>query len=364
MEVGLMVPTVLSVEVNEMALQAAEAFGMDSVWLPDHLLGPYHPGLWQELPAAASVPDPDGFLDPFCIAAILGRQTAMSVGTCVTDATRRRGADLARAALTLQRCCRGDFILGIGSGEAESLLPFGYPFVRPVGLLEEALSQIRSLLDTGAMPDGGLGRTGLSVAEYGTPKIWVAANGPRSLRLTGTYADGWLPVGGIGAEEYARQRSTIAAAAEHADRPQPVSSLFPITILGESRDHVAELFECNPMAKAILLVAPATLWARYGLDHPGGPSCRGFPDIIPHALDPRTIKEALRQVPREMAEEYLLTGNAIEIAQQLRPYQDAGLEHLVLCDITGLTYDAATTQSLMPEFGALRQLLQAEEAVR
>ena len=57
----------------------------------------------------------------------------------IQHATRRRGADLARTALTLQQNGRGEFILGIGSGEAESLLPFGYPFDRPVGLLEQAL---------------------------------------------------------------------------------------------------------------------------------------------------------------------------------------------------------------------------------
>jgi len=163
-----------------MALQTADAFGMDSIWVPDHLLGPYHPGLWSETPAAAAVPDPDTFLDPFRIAAVLGRQTGMTVGTCVTDATRRRGADLARAALTLQRCCRGDFVLGIGSGEAQSLLPFGYELLPPVGLLEQALRDMRSLFDTGEMPGDGVGRTGLAPdPAYGTPQIWVAATARR-----------------------------------------------------------------------------------------------------------------------------------------------------------------------------------------
>ena len=53
-------------------------------------------------------------------------------GISVTDATRRGAADLARTALTLNDLNPGGFILGIGSGEAESLLPFGYPFDKPV----------------------------------------------------------------------------------------------------------------------------------------------------------------------------------------------------------------------------------------
>jgi phthiodiolone/phenolphthiodiolone dimycocerosates ketoreductase len=139
MKVGLMLPTMVSIELNEMALQGAEALGMDSVWLPDHMLGPCHPQLWPEVAASAAVADSDSFLDPFCVAAILRRQTSLTMGTCVTDSTRRRGADLARAALTLQRSGQGEFVLGLGSGEAESLLPFGYDFTRPFGLLEQAL---------------------------------------------------------------------------------------------------------------------------------------------------------------------------------------------------------------------------------
>jgi len=333
---------------------------MDSVWLPDHLLGPCHPDLWSGIPASGAMADPDAFLDPFCVAAILGRQTSLTLGTCVTDGTRRRGADLARTALTLQRSGRGDFVLGIGGGESESLLPFGYPFDRPVGLLEEALRDIRSLFDTAAMPDGGPGRSGLVSDGGSTPAIWVAANSPRSLRLTGTYADGWLPMGGIGPAEYRRQRSVVAEAAAKADRPEPEASLFPLIMLGESRADVAALFESNPLTKMILLFAPASMWTRYGLDHPSGPECRGYPDTIPHALDPNTIREALRHVPLEMAEEFVMTGNATELAEQLTPYREAGLSHVVLCDITGFVHTPETTVSLMPQYAHLRALLQPE----
>lgn len=127
------------------------------------------------------------------------------------------------------------------------------------------------------MPDGGVGRSGLVSDGAPTPKIWVAANGPRSLRLTGTYADGWLPMGGISPAEYTRQRAVVSAAAAAAGRPDPVAAYFPLIILGHSRDSVAEIFERNPLSKMILLFAPASIWERYGLEHPSGPDCRGTP---------------------------------------------------------------------------------------
>lgn len=147
------------------------------------------------------LPDPDAFLDPFCVAAALGPSTPLRFGLSVTDAVRRQGPDLARVAMTVNDACQGGFVLGLGSGEAESLVPYGYDYRRPVDKPERALRDIRSLLDTGAMPDGvgriGLDRTGLK----GVPEVWVAAQRPRMLELTGRYADGWLPLP-------ARRRST------------------------------------------------------------------------------------------------------------------------------------------------------------
>jgi phthiodiolone/phenolphthiodiolone dimycocerosates ketoreductase len=213
------------------------------------------------------------------------------------------------------------------------------------------------------MPDGGVGRSGLVSDGAPTPKIWVAANGPRSLRLTGTYADGWLPMGGISPAEYTRQRAVVSAAAAAAGRPDPVAAYFPLIILGHSRDSVAEIFERNPLSKMILLFAPASIWERYGLEHPSGPDCRGYPDTIPHALDPEATREALRQTPRAMLQEFVCTGSAEDIAEQLRPYREGGMQHVVLADLTGLVYDPATTQQLMAQYGRLRVLLQNEPAV-
>ena len=48
-------------------------------------------------------------------------------------------------------------------------------------------------------------------------------------------------------------------------------------------------------------IAPTSIWQRYGLEHPSGPRCRGYPDTIPHALDPEVTREALRQTRSKIA---------------------------------------------------------------
>jgi phthiodiolone/phenolphthiodiolone dimycocerosates ketoreductase len=327
-----------SVELNIQFLQGLGTLDIDSVWVPDHMLGIAHPALWTDIPASAMLPDPDGWLDPFCLAALASRHTNLSIGTCVTDAIRRRGADLARTALTLHQACAGGFVLGIGAGEAESTVPFGYSFARPVDRLEEALRDIRCLLDTGAMPGTGVGRTGLPRdGAFGTPAVWVAAHGPRTLQLTGRFGDGWLPPTTT-PQQYATQLATVKQSAERAERPCPVASYFPLVVFGPSRDAVAAALETNPLSMLILLFAPASLWHEHGMDHPFGPDCRGYPDVIPHAMDPESLRTLATQIPMELVEAFLIFGNADDVVARLAAYHEAGMEHVVLCDLTGFTF--------------------------
>ena len=360
MKVGLMLPTMQSMELNEAMMQAASALRVDSLWVPDHLLGVAHPATWAEYPSSAAIPDPDAFLDPFCVAAALGRQTDLMFGTCVTDGTRRRGGDLARTVLTLNNGCRGGFVLGIGAGEAESLLPFGYDFSRPVGRLEETLKDLRSLFDTGRMPGDGIGRTGLPLSgPHGKPQIWMAGARARSLELAGRDADGWMPVG-LTAEEYAQNLAYLNQVAASVGRPRLTGSMFPLTLLGDSREHIIATLEKYPLVKLGTLYAPAALWAKYGLEHPSGPNCRGTADAIPHAIAPDQLRRLAREMPLEMVEEFIYVGNAEEIAARLKPFADAGLEHIVPADFTGMAYPPDEAgRLLMTETARLTKLLQA-----
>jgi phthiodiolone/phenolphthiodiolone dimycocerosates ketoreductase len=337
-----------SLDVNRFALRAAEQVGVDDVWVLDHMMGLTHPAIWPRFPAAQALPDPDALLDPFCVAASLGPTTDLPMGTCVTDATRRRGPDLARAALTLHDACRGGFVLGLGSGEAESILPFGYDYGTPVGNLEAALRDIRSLLDHGHMPDG-VGRTGLPRdGVKGIPQVWVGAQRPRMLRLTGTYADGWLPLPSS-VERYREQYEIVKAAAAAAGRPTPVASLVPATILGDSREQVLETLEHLPIARLIAYYLPAETWRAYGLEHPGGPDCRGQVDVIPHTIDPERLVEIAETIPVELVEELAWLGNAEEIAERIAPYAEVGATHLMLGDVTGTTYAPADAVRVIGE---------------
>ena len=358
MDVGIMMASMYPLESSFELLSELEKLDPDAIWLPDHLMGFFHPDLWQESPLSQRVQDPDAWLDPFCALSALASRTDIPLGLGVTDSTRRRAPDVARSALTLQHMCRGGFHLGIGSGEAESLLPFGYPFDKPVGRCEEFLTELRCLLDTGRMPQGGVGRIAIPrESENGKPKVWVAGHGPRMLRLTGQYGDGWLPAWTMGADEYADKRTAIARHAEAAGRPMPECGLFRGIILGESKDHVAELFEKEPLAKLNALLIEGDRWERYGLEHPGGNDSRGLIDLIPHELDAEQLRALAPKIPFELINEHFFCGDAAEVFELYRPFIDAGLEHVILPFSIGMVGGPAEMETSMTELVRLRAML-------
>ena len=339
-------------------LRDAEAMGADAIWLPDHLMGVFHPRLWPDSPLSELAPDSDAWLDPFCVATAFASQTDLPIGLGVTDSTRRRAPDVARTALTLQHMCKGGFNLGIGSGEAESLVPFGYPFDKPVGRCEEFLAELRCLLDTGEMPGDRSGRTGIPLeSEMGRPKVWVAGHGPHMLRLTGQYGDGWLPAWHMEPEDYAAKRAIVANHAEAAGRPAPESGLLRGVILGESKEHLAKLFDREPLSKLFALFIEGDRWEHYGVEHPLGPDSRGFIDMIVHDLDPEMLRDLAPKIPFELVDDHIFCGNAEEVFARFAPFADVGLEHAVLTLSMGTVGGRPEIEAFMTQLARLPAML-------
>jgi phthiodiolone/phenolphthiodiolone dimycocerosates ketoreductase len=338
MKVGmLVVPTHPFESYRGLVTVAAEA-NVDSLWLPDHLLGCAHPALWPEMALATVSPDADAWYDPFACIAAIGREFDLPMGVCVTDGIRRRAADIARTTLTLHHMCRGGFRLGVGAGEAESLVPFGYDFSSPVTKLEEFLVELRALLTQGVMPSGFSGRVGLPLQrdDVGPPAICIAAHEPRMLRLAGEYGDGWIPAWPMEPSTYGQKRRTVAGYADRAGRPVPECALHIAVVVGNSREHVADLMERAPLAKLCALMNSAQTWTRYGLEHPTGADCRGLVDLIYHDLDAEELRELAPKIPFELVEEFMFVGNAAEITDRVCGFAAHGLEHVIVGNATGI----------------------------
>ena len=110
----------------------AEKIGFYSYWIPDHLVAT---GVrrWDALHAWSTL----------CALAVQTKRIKLATG--VSDTYRHHPATLAQMAATCDVLSEGRAILGIGIGEAMNLVPFGFPYDKPVGRTIEAIQIIRRL---------------------------------------------------------------------------------------------------------------------------------------------------------------------------------------------------------------------------
>jgi alkanesulfonate monooxygenase SsuD/methylene tetrahydromethanopterin reductase-like flavin-dependent oxidoreductase (luciferase family) len=197
--------------IREMAV-AAEAGGLDSLWVYDHLLFQFdgeESGLHECWTILAAVADATRRVD---------------LGTLVMCTAFRNPAVLAKMAATLDLVSEGRLILGIGAGWHDPEFErFGFPRDHKVSRFDEAFTIIRDLIRTGrADLDGTYVQARdafLRPPARADLPILVAAKGPRMLELTARHADAWnLAWFGLPNERLARVRGELAEACERVGR--------------------------------------------------------------------------------------------------------------------------------------------------
>jgi phthiodiolone/phenolphthiodiolone dimycocerosates ketoreductase len=320
------------------AKDQAVAARLDSLWIPDHVIGIFPRSLWTRKYTALArlAKHPDAFVDPYSVLGYLVGATRLSrlgLGVAVTDVARRHPVAVAQAFATLHVLSRGRMRLGLGTGAFENTAPFGIDQSRAVGRLEEGLAVIRALWDSGGRP---LSREGeffplrdalFEIPPYrGTrPPIFVAAHGPRMLRIAGRYGDAWMPAFLRQPDVYAESLDSVRSAASDAGRdPQKVvaSGLF-FVLTAPSPGAVEELLH-SPLARSWALHLPAAEWAAVGASHPLGPDFDS--ELLPHLLDESTVLGWVEQ----LLSHYILVGTPEEVCDSVQEYGRAGLTHPIL----------------------------------
>jgi phthiodiolone/phenolphthiodiolone dimycocerosates ketoreductase len=346
LQVGLETACLAPLWVERLGMRTAKLAGVDSLLLPDHYIGFVPKALWgpQFTPAAKMVPSTDAFFDPFVMLGMMAtRYRGVRIGTGVTEAYRRHPVTLAQAFVTIDHMTKGRAILGIGNGERENTEPYGMPFTRRVGRLEEALTIIRKMWESRGEPVSFDGPTWkLDKALFATPlyknkapAVWVAAHAPRMLGLTGRFGDGWYPTQKMTPDEYAQKLGVIRAAAVAAgrsfDRFEPALQIQ--VALGAGRRQVLDqLMKVKPATAMSLLMAGAA-WKKHGLTHPLGESFEGFADIVPNEVPLEAFAAAEKQVTPELLGDGICAGTVDEVVAEVAPLVAAGLKHVVMWNV-------------------------------
>jgi alkanesulfonate monooxygenase SsuD/methylene tetrahydromethanopterin reductase-like flavin-dependent oxidoreductase (luciferase family) len=178
--VGLTLPSfVEDPEVPIVVARAAEAAGIDAVFVFDHL---WRGDLPKRRPALECLA---------LLGAIAAETSTIAVGTLVARATLRPAATLANGFATAQRVSGGRLIAGIGAGDSQSQAE------------NEAFG-----LDFGTMSDRvGALHDAVRAAHGGGYPVWVGGRAAQVREIVAV-ADGWNAWGGT-PHEFARESTLV-----------------------------------------------------------------------------------------------------------------------------------------------------------
>ncbi|XAS74124.1 glucose-6-phosphate dehydrogenase (coenzyme-F420) [Micrococcaceae bacterium Sec5.1] len=283
----------------------AEEHGLDSVTVSDH----FQP--WRHTGGHA----------PFSIAwmtAVGERTTRIQIGTSVMTPTfRYNPAVIAQAFATMGCLYPGRIFLGVGTGEALNEIATGFDsewpeFKERFARLREAVDLMRELWGGNRVDFNGeyyktKGASIYDVPSDGIP-VYVAAGGPVVARYAGRAGDGFICTSGKGMDLYTEKLlPAVADGAEKAGR-----SVADI-------DRMIEIkISYDPDAKTAL--ENTRFWAPLSLTAEQKHSIQ----------DPIEMEAAADALPLEqVAKRWIVSSDPDEAVALIKPYIDAGLNHLV-----------------------------------
>jgi alkanesulfonate monooxygenase SsuD/methylene tetrahydromethanopterin reductase-like flavin-dependent oxidoreductase (luciferase family) len=224
-------------EISAMA-RDAEAGGLDSVWVYDHL-----PETWEAWTM---------------LAALAAGTNTVELGTLVSCTSFRHPGLLAKMAHTVAEISGDRLTVGLGAGWHEpEYRAFGFPFDHRVDRFAESLEITATLLrDTRASFDGRYYRVRdaeLRPVRAGpaAPRILVGCSGrPRMLGLVARYADAWNTAWyGVPGDRFATNRAALVAACEANGRDPASVELTVGMAIGTGDNQVRP--EVDAVAKAL-----------------------------------------------------------------------------------------------------------------
>ncbi|QFU91799.1 glucose-6-phosphate dehydrogenase (coenzyme-F420) [Amycolatopsis sp. YIM 10] len=282
----------------------AEELGLDSVMVSDHFLPWRHEG--GHAPFA-----------PAWMAAVAERTSRVQIGTSVLTPTfRYNPAVIAQAFATMSLLSNGRVILGVGTGEALNEIAVSgreWPeFKERFARLREAIRLMRELWTSDDVSFDGDYYTLVNAKIYDRPEqpvpVYVAAGGPVVAKYAGRAGDGFICTSGKGMDLYTgKLLPAVADGAEAAGRdPAGIDRMIEIKL---SYDRDPELALANTRFWAPLSLTPEQK----------------------HSVSSAEEMERLAdELPiDQVAKRWIVASDPDEAMAQIKPYLDAGLNHLV-----------------------------------
>jgi coenzyme F420-dependent glucose-6-phosphate dehydrogenase len=291
-------------ELVEYAVRAEEV-GLDSVVVSDHFLPWRHDG--GHAPSALA-----------WLGAVGERTSRVQIGTSVLTPTfRYNPAVVAQFFATLGVLYPGRVMLGVGTGEALNEIAVSamqWPdFKERFARLREAVRLMRALWTEDEVTFEGEYYRTVGATIYDRPKdpipVYIAAGGPVVAKYAGRYGDGFICTSGKGMDLYTEKLlPAVEEGATAAEKdPASVDRMIEIKISYDRDPRMA--------LENTRFWAPLSLTAEQK-----------------HTVDSAVEMERLADdLPIEqVAKRWIVASDPDEALAQIKPYVDAGLNHLVM----------------------------------
>ena len=306
------------------------------------LMGMHVPGMsWRELRDAAVLAEDLGYS---CIsmgeswgedaltslAQIAAVTSRIRIGTSIVPVFARSPANLAMAALNLDRMSEGRFFLGLGTSGKLVIEDFhGERFAKPLTRMREYIDILRKASRGERLDhDGELIHTKRFQLRF-TPHraelpIYVASLSPPSLRLTGELADGWLPIF-LAPARMGPLVADIEAGAKAAGRTLADVAIAPQVSIYVTADVAAARDRERPHI-AFYIGGMGVFYHQYMHRIGFGPEA----DRVRAAFQARDRDGAAKLVTDEMVDAMTIIGPAGACREQIQRYFDAGVQEVRL----------------------------------
>jgi probable F420-dependent oxidoreductase len=191
----------------------AEALGVDSLWVMDHLFNPVELGPWSQFPGGAyynqsEMPYFNALASIFVVA---GATSQVTLGTNVLIAVYRQPVELAKQLGTLSALVGDRFVLGVGAGWMhEEFEAVGVPPAERFARLEEAIALMRNAWREEITSFDGTYYGHVTAGFRPVPgnlPILIGGSSDGALRRVARIGDGWtvgFPPPGEGARSEAK----------------------------------------------------------------------------------------------------------------------------------------------------------------